>query len=290
MGREYYYGTDHNKKGMKYLFSDWERIEKALKGKFIYLFLDHDGTLAPIAQTPDKAIMPKGTKDLLRQLSKTPNCKIAIISGRTLKDISKRIGLRNIVYVGNHGFEIKGPKIKFKSPISRKYRKILKELKAKLEKSLSPFKGVFVEDKGFCLAVHYRLADENNISAIASKFYVATFIDEFRNNIRVKSGKMVREIRPPILWDKGIAALWLLDQQSSAMKDKEMEVLPVYIGDDLTDEDAFQVLRNRGLTIFVGKLGETKAQFYLKDTDNVARFLKVVLKNLKAGVLWRKKK
>lgn len=266
---------------MKYLFSDWEKIEKTLKGKFIYLFLDHDGTLAPIAQTPDKAIISKKTKDLLRQLSKMTNCKIAIVSGRALKDISKRIGLKNIVYVGNHGFEIKGPKIEFKSPISRKYSKILKGIEAKLKRDLSQFKGVFVEDKGFCLTVHYRLADENDISAIASKFYFATFIDEFRNNIQVKSGKMVREIRPPILWDKGMAALWLLNRQSSVTKDREMEALPVYIGDDKTDEDAFQVLKDKGLTIFVGKPRNTSARFYLKDTKEVAHFLEEILSGMK---------
>lgn len=267
-------------KNSSYIFSSLEVIKKSLRNKFIYLFLDYDGTLSPIAQTPAKAYMPDRTKELLLKLSKMPNCKIAIISGRSLSDISKRVGLKNIVYAGNHGFEIKGPKIKFKSPISRKYRKILEEIKAELEKSLSPFKGVFMEDKGFCLTVHYRLADENDISAIVSRFYVATFINEFRNNIQVKSGKMVREIRPPILWDKGVAALWLLGQQSFAMKDKKMEVLPVYIGDDLTDEDAFQVLRKRGLTIFVGKPDGTKARFYLKDMKEVAIFLTEILKIL----------
>ena len=271
-------------KNISYIFSSLEGIKKSLINKFLYLFLDYDGTLSPIIQTPAKAYMPDRTQELLLKLSKMSNCRIAIISGRSLGDISKRVGLKNIVYVGNHGFEIKGPKIKFKSPISRKYRKNLKEIKAKLKKNLSSFKGVLIEDKGFCLTVHYRLAAESDMSAIASKFYVSTFIDEFRNNIQVKSGKMVREIRPPILWNKGVAALWLLDQQSSAMRGKKMEILPVYIGDDLTDEDAFQALRNRGLTIFVGKPNVTKARFYLKDAEEVAIFLEEVLKIMDKAV------
>ena len=285
MGRKYYHRTDHDKKGMKHLFSDWKMIEKALKGKFIYLFLDYDGTLAPIADTPNKAITPNEIKDLLSKLLKISNCKIAIVSGRALSDVSKRVGLKNIVYVGNHGFEIKGPKIKFKSPVSYKYRKVLKETKTKLEKELSPFKGVFIEDKGFCMTVHYRLADENDIPAITSKFYMTTFIDEFRNNIQVRSGKMTREIRPPILWNKGMAALWLLDRQSAAMKSKKIEIFPVYIGDDLTDEDAFQVLKGKGLTIFVGKPNNTKARFYLKDTKEVAVFLTKILEILDKGTV-----
>jgi len=266
-------------KNISYIFSVLEGIKKSLKNKFIYLFLDYDGTLSPIARTPAEARMSDKVKELLHKLSKLENWKMAIISGRSLSDISKRVGVKNIVYVGNHGFEIKGPKIKFKSPVSRSYRKVLKEIKAKLKRELSSFKGVFVEDKGYCLTLHYRLANENDISAITSKFYFATFIDEFRRNIQTKSGKMTREIRPPFIWNKGMAALWLLNQQLSVMKGKDMRVMPVYIGDDLTDEDAFQVFRDRGLTIFVGKPKSTKARFYLKDSQEVEKFLEVVLKN-----------
>ena len=266
-------------KNVSYIFSCMEEVRKSLRNRFIYLFLDYDGTLSPIADTPRKAIMSDMAKNLLSRLSRMPNCKITIMSGRALSDVSEKVGLKNIVYVGNHGFEIKGPKIKFKSPVSRKYRKILKEIKVKLKKDLLPFKGVFIEDKRYCLAVHYRRADKNDMSAIASKFHVATFIDEFRNNIQVRSGKMTREIRPPIIWNKGMASLWLLDKQASIMKDKGMKVIPVYIGDDLTDEDAFQVLRNKGLTIFVGKHKNTKARFYLKDTGEVEKFLEFILTN-----------
>lgn len=266
-------------KNTGYIFSCMTKIRKSLRNKLIYLFLDYDGTLSPMANTPDKAVITPGIKDLLRKLSKLPNCKIAIVSGRALKDISKKIGLKGVVYVGNHGFEIKGPKIKFKSLISRKYIKIVKKIKAKLKKELSSFRGVFLEDKGYCLTLHYRLANANDISAITSKFYFATFIDEFRNNIHVKTGKMTREIRPPFIWNKGTAVLWLLGKQVSVFKNRGEKTLPVYIGDDVTDEDAFQVLRNRGLTIFVGRPQNTKARFYLKNTKDVEKFLEIVLKN-----------
>lgn len=277
-------------KRASYLFSSWKGVEKSTNKKFIYLFLDYDGTLSPIAQVPDKAVISDRTKGLLYKLSKRPNCKIAIVSGRALNDISRRVGLKNIVYAGNHGFEIKGPKIKFKVPVSSRYRRVVEEIKSRLEKSLSSFKGVLIEDKGFCLVVHYRLADENDVPAIESEFYVSTFLDEFRNNIRVRSGKMSREIRPPMLWDKGVAVLWLLDRQSSLMRDKKMEVLPVYIGDDVTDEDAFQALRNRGLTIFVGKPKNTTARFYVKNTTEVIRFLEMILKDEGSDVLCLKKR
>ncbi|MDO8663894.1 MAG: trehalose-phosphatase, partial [Candidatus Wildermuthbacteria bacterium] len=188
---------------MKYLFSDWKRIEKILKDKSIYLFLDYDGTLAPIALTPGMAFMTEKTKDILRKLSKKSNHKIAIISGRALKDISKRVGLKNIVYVGNHGFEINGPRINFKHNVPLLYRKTLKEIEAKLGKNLSSINGVLIENKGFSLSVHYRLADKKNIPLVKARFYTVIFPYEFTNNVQVKPGKMVLEVKPPISWDKG---------------------------------------------------------------------------------------
>lgn len=281
MGREYHNGPDHHKKGIDvgkttYLFSDREKIRKALKDKFIYLFLDYDGTLAPIAATPDKAVMPKKTKELLSRLSKMPDRKIAIVSGRALADVSKRIGIKNLVYIGNHGFEIKGSTISFKNPVSARYGRVLKEIKKKLEGRLSPIKGIIIEDKGYSLSIHYRLVDKENMPKVEAEFYAAIFLYELRNDVRVKPGKMVLEVRPPVLWDKGRAVLWLLGRKLVAMRGKKKKVLPVYMGDDLTDEDVFVSLKNRGMTIFIGKPKNTKAKFYLKDPGEVADFLEEV--------------
>ena len=276
MGGQYNYRVDHNKKDMRYLFSDWKRIEKSLKGKFIYLFLDYDGTLAPIALTPGMAVMPEKTKDILRKLSKKSNYKIAIISGRALKDLSKRVGLKNIVYAGNHGFEIKGPKISFKSPVPFLYKKTLKEIKVKLGKSLSSINGVLIENKGFSLSVHYRMVDNRNIPVVKARFYTVIFPYELTNNVQVKPGKMVLEVKPPTSWDKGKVVLWLLERRKLAIRTKKREVLPVYIGDDKTDEDAFGSLEGSGITIFVGRSKKTKARFYLKNPEEVTRFLEAM--------------
>ena len=263
-----------------HLVSDLEKIKKTLKGKFVYLFLDYDGTLAPIAETPDKATMPKETKDLLQQLSNMPNCKIAIVSGRALKDVSRRIDLKNIVYVGNHGFEIKGPKIDFKSQLPYLYRKTLEKIKGKLEKNLSLIRGVLIEDKGFSLSVHYRSADKKAIPSIMSEFYTSLLLHEVRNDVLVKTGKMTLEIMPPIAWDKGKVVLWLLARRKFVLRAKKIKVLPIYIGDDITDEDAFISLQGRGITVFVGKPKKTKARFYVKDSFEAAIFLKSILEIL----------
>lgn len=265
---------------MKYLFSYWERVRKTLKGKHVYLFLDYDGTLTPIVKTPNKAFMPKKTRKLLRHLSGMPNYKLAIISGRALCDIKRKVGLKNnIVYVGNHGFEINGPRIKFKSPVPLKYRWALEKIKAELQKRLSSVRGILIEDKGFSLSLHYRLVDKKNISKVKTEFYAALILYEVRNDVSVRTGKKVLEIRPPIAWDKGKVVMWLLARHKFAIGPKKKEVLPIYIGDDKTDEDAFESLKGRGITIFVGKPKKTEAQFYLKDPQDVARFLGAILKS-----------
>ena len=262
----------------KYLFSEWDKAKEALKGKFIYVFLDFDGTLAPIAGTPDKTRMPNNTKILLRQLSESPDFKLAVISGRAVSDLKNRIGLKNIIYVGNHGFEINGPKITFKSPVPPRYRRTLDEIKAKLENNLSSIKGLLIEDKGFSLSMHYRLVGKRNIPKVKTEFYSALVVHEVRGDISVRHGKKVLDIRPPLVWDKGKVVLWLLARHKFAMRTKKREVLPIYIGDDVTDEDAFQALSNRGPTIFVGKPTKTKARFYLKNTKEVAELLKTIVK------------
>ncbi|MDD5428719.1 MAG: trehalose-phosphatase [Candidatus Omnitrophica bacterium] len=269
---------------MKYIFADRGRIGKALKGRFLYLFLDYDGTLAPIARTPGGAVTPKRTRGLLRRLSKLRNCKIAVVSGRKLSGVEKRIRLKNIVYAGNHGFEVRGPGLRFEGPVPPGYKKSFAEIKAKLRERFSRIDGVIVEDKSFSLGVHYRLAAGKDMPLVKKIFYSVTGAYEKKDIVTVKAGKMALEIRPPTSWDKGKVVLWLLEKQKALARDKKRKVLPVYIGDDTTDEDAFEVLKDTGLTIFVGRPRKTKAEFYLKDTEDVAKFLETVL-NIQAEAL-----
>ncbi|MDD5005391.1 MAG: trehalose-phosphatase [Candidatus Omnitrophica bacterium] len=257
---------------MKNLFRHWDNLEKELSNKYIMLFLDYDGTLTPIVSTPEKAFISREVKELLIGLSKSPKCKLAIISGRALKDIKNIIGLKNIIYSGNHGLEIEGPKIKFEPLVSPKYRMILRHIKNNLQQKISYIRGAFVEDKGFSLSLHYRLVDKKQIPQIKTIFHETVISYLVCNKIKIKPGKMVLEIRPPIKWDKGRVVLWLLTRQIFAAQ-KGM-VFPIYIGDDATDEDAFKALKNKGLTIFVGKPKESYAQYYLKNPKEVVGFLR----------------
>jgi len=261
---------------MEHLFFQLNKLKASLKDKFIFLFLDYDGTLTPIVQSPDKAIIPRKTMEILRGLSKIPHCKVAVISGRALKDIKNKIGLEGIIYAGNHGLEIDGPKIKFKTPVSPGYMAILKKIKAVLKKKLSKIKGVIVEDKGLTLSVHYRLVDTKDAGLVKTIFHEALTHYIVSNKIKIRYGKKVLEIRPSLEWDKGKIVLWLLARLKFSLGKEPC--VPIYIGDDITDEDAFRALKNTGLTVFVGNPGSSHAKYYLKNTQEVAEFLEQILK------------
>ncbi len=260
---------------MIYLFSEWNKFKKRLKNTFVYLFLDYDGTLAPIAESPIKAIISEDTKELLRRLSQNPRCKIAIISGRALENVRNLVGVRGIVYIGNHGLEIEGPKLKFKSVVPAGFKEMLKKIKNDLNKKLSSVKGIFFEDKGYVLSLHYRLVDEKEVPSIQTIFHETVITYLVGNKIKISNGKKVLEIRPPLDWDKGKAALWLLARQKFVLKGKE--IFPIYVGDDLTDEDAFKALKNKGATVFVGVPKKSEAKYYLRNPKEVKVFLKKIL-------------
>ena len=260
---------------MKYLYDNLYEVLSKLRNKCAFLFLDYDGTLTPIVRTPKDALMPPETKKILRRLSKTATCRIAVISGRGLQEIKKLVGIRDIVYAGNHGFELEGPKLKHKVPLPRNYKTTCEKLKTDLKKNSASIKGVYLEDKGVCFAVHYRLVKEKDIPAVKSIFREITDAALDENKIRITSGKMVFEIRPPVDWDKGRVVAWLLNKRSHAFRDRP--TFPVYIGDDLTDEDAFKSLKKSGLTIVVGKTKLSNAEYYVYDTKQVAVFLEMML-------------
>jgi len=252
---------------MKYLFNEWDTIKDTIKNRYLFLFLDFDGTLVPIVKTPDRALIPWTTRNLLKRLSEEERFKIAVISGRALKDIKNKVKLSKIIYSGNHGLEIEGPQLNFSTPVPADYRAALECIKDELAKKISSIKGAFVEDKGLSLGLHFRLVDENKRALVKTIFHEVVIVYKIKGIIKTKSGKMVLEVRPIVNWDKGKVVLWLLARQQFAVPEKQ--ILPIYIGDDLTDEDAFKALKNKGLTIFVGMPKESYAQYYLKSHKEV---------------------
>lgn len=259
---------------MKHLFDSWAQFEKLTRGKSMALFLDYDGTLSTITPVPDKARLPSRTKALLDRLAKKTNFRLSIVSGRALDDIKERVSVNGIVYVGNHGMQIQGPKIKFTKQLPAGYIDLLRRIKRELFVRLTGFKGVIIEDKGLSLSVHYRMVENSRVPQLKTTLRETTIIHSVKGEISIKSGKKVFEIRPAVAWDKGKAVLWLLCRWRFGACD--MEMVPVYIGDDSTDEDAFKAMGNKGVSVFVGKPHKSAAKYYLNDTAQVTSFLERV--------------
>jgi trehalose 6-phosphate phosphatase len=247
------------------LFDHLSNIEALLRvsGR-VLLFLDFDGTLAPIVEMPDQAVMPATTRILLDRLSQTSWCSVVIVSGRALGDIRERVGMANLTYAGNHGLELCGNGLHFVQPESVQRIKMLGELSRRLRERLRHVPGVEIENKVLTLSVHFRRAQRGSLDEIQKAVYEELAFSD--RTFRVTQGLQVLEIRPSVDWNKGSAVRWIQEARGSA------NTLSFYLGDDSTDEDAFQALPD-GITIRVGQVKRTAARYYLEGQSWVTHFL-----------------
>lgn len=195
---------------MEHLFSAWNQIAPLIHGHVVILFLDYDGTLTRIVRNPEQAKLSAAQKNTLRALAKADQIKTAIVSGRALSDLKKRVGIEGLVYAGNHGLEFEGPKIRFVHPDASAMIKLLERIARNLEEALNQFPGVIIENKGLTVSVHYRKLKPNKVNEAESIF--RTVLESFlrASLIRTTAGKKVWEVRAPVKWNKGTTVLWLL--------------------------------------------------------------------------------
>lgn len=263
---------------LEHIFSAWQEVSAQLRGvKFFLLLSDYDGTLTPIVERPDLAVISEEMKQLLRTITSQSHFAVGIISGRSLRDIQSRIGIKGITYVGNHGLEIEGPELSFIIPQPEEIRTTLQTLCQPLVQAMSSIKGVIVEDKELTISVHYRLAEESRADEI---WDIITQVIEplhSQGKVRVTSGKKIYEVRPTVDCDKGKAIAMLLDRYGRLKCQDGM--LPIFLGDDITDEDGFKVIEKwRGISILVGEENrDTAARYFLKSPLEVERFLSMLL-------------
>lgn len=249
---------------LKYIFS---KISK--RGR-IFLFLDYDGTLSPIVERPDKAILPLKTRHILSRLIDNKRIVVSVVSGRMLKQVKNLVRLKGIHYAGCHGLEIEKADKAYLFPRLPKLKVQIDDVKRRLKIELRDIAGWEMEEKGIIFALHYRRVKSNNIAKLKNIFYNIIRPYTAGGEIITARGKMVLEVRPALDWDKGRYCLYLMDK----LKYKGEKITPVYIGDDTTDETAFKALRRKGITIFVkGERKTSLAEYYLNSTNEVTDFL-----------------
>ncbi len=226
--------------------------------------LDFDGTLAPIADDPDAPTIRRACRRALRRLAGRPDATVAVISGRELADLRGRVGVDGVAYAGNHGLELQHGDDTTVHPLAARQRPALARALDRLGERLADVPGVVVEDKGLTGTVHVRRTPAHRVPAVRSAVEgVARTADA---GLQVTTGREVFELRPRIAWDKGSAVELLADRTPAGWR-------TVYLGDDVTDEDAFRAVRPDGLGVLVGSREETAATHRLPTQAAVAPFL-----------------
>jgi len=258
----------------------WPEIrERVRTAGALALFLDYDGTLTPIVRHPSQARLSAGTRRLLRRFSVEEKIWVAVVSGRALEDVRRMTGVNRICYVGNHGLELEGPKLLYVNPTAKKCRPVLRRIARRLKEAVSSIPGAWIEDKGFTLTLHFRKAAPAGKKLARGVFHGVVRPYREKKQVRITAGKEVFEVRPPVRWTKGTAVSWLLARRAALSPGP---VLPVYIGDDLTDEDAFRALGTRGISVAVGAGNPlTRAQYRVRSSSEAVRFLRRLLREWK---------
>lgn len=252
------------------------QIVQRLGARRLALFLDFDGTLTPIVERPDLAVLSAPMRVTLQRLARL--CGVAVVSGRDLDDIRERVGVAELAYAGSHGFDIVGPAGYGHAPAAA--QAAVPDLDAaehELRARVAEVRGALLERKRFGLAVHFRMVAPGGEVAVERAVDAAL---RGRPRLEKRHGKKVFELLPAIAWDKGAAVQWLREAFGWA----GAETMSMYIGDDVTDEDAFRVLRNDGVGIVVSDVARSTAAHYrLNDPQQVAQFLNSLADHLERG-------
>lgn len=263
------------------LWTRWPSIRRRLgAADRLALFLDYDGTLAPIAGHPAQARLPEGVRVLLRRLAAEPGVMVSVVSGRSLRSLRRMVRVGGVYYVGNHGLEARGPSLRFVHPRAAASRARMRRIASTLRRAVAPIRGAWVEDKELTLSLHYRRVAPDRVPAVRRAFGRAVRPDVRRKLVRITPGQCVLEVRPSGRWTKGSIVRWLLARLTarSAARAGAGRILPLYVGDDLTDEDAFRALRGRGMTIAVAPVASgTSARYCVRGPADVRRLLRAVL-------------
>ena len=282
---------------MAHLLNTWPAVARRLRnaGRVLLLF-DYDGTLTPIVARPELARLAPAVREALARLASGDKFIVGLVSGRSLADLRALLAVPRVadapglpdvsgpadapgvddipglLLAGNHGFEISGPGIEFVHPEAAALRPALDDAFDRLQAAAAATPGAMVEHKGLSLTAHYRGVAPELAGGLeqAVETAVAPLVES--GQLRITRGKMVREIRPNLPWHKGRAIAYIHSRYPEAP-------LPVYFGDDVTDEDGFIAAQELGgLAVFVGPPRDgTNALHQLDSPQEVAQTLQLLL-------------
>ena len=253
---------------------DAPEVARRLDGRRPAVFLDYDGVLTPIVPRPEDAIMTDGMRDVLRSLA--ARCPVCIVSGRDRAVVEELSGVDDLVIAGSHGFDIFDPQRGvIEHDASRGWEDLVAEVTERVRVAAADIEGTQVEPKHASVALHDRHVAPEERPRVAA--LVDEVLAEHPGELRVTPGKFVHEIQPKIDWNKGKAVEHLI----GVLDLDHPDTVPIYLGDDITDEDAFRALAGRetpGLGVLVidpaDAVGrETAATAVLATVDEVGRFL-----------------
>ena len=223
------------------------------------LFLDFDGTLIELAETPDAIEVAPQLPELLGRLRRCLGGRLAIVSGRSVADLERYLPVPGIPMSGSHGLELRlsdGTRVPLHAPRG------LADVRDRVHRFAGEHEGLLVEEKPAGVALHYRRAPAAEQSA-------ADFMTDLAGEaaLVVQRGNMVVELRLPGA-DKGDAVRALMKEEPFTGG------RPIFLGDDLTDEHAFEaVAAMGGAGILVGPPRETAARYRLPSVPAVAEWL-----------------
>ncbi len=280
-----------------------KKIIDASNPNIIVFCIDFDGTLVKICKSPYDVVVTPKLHDFLNEISGIKNVFLCVVTGRELTDIENRINIkRNIIYSGNHGFEIKSYyedfKLNFLVENVDNYIPLLTEALSQVKKI--DINNLIIENKKFSISLHYRLLNNNEAKFL--KQNVKNIINknpEFKKYLHIAKGKKILEIRPKINWNKGSACDYIIKEMAKTrltsnnngtaldtVSIKRFNILRVNIGDDITDETMFSqnyssttektILNVNLINCVIGKK-QSLADFYLANYNYTSIFIRKII-------------
>ena len=237
-------------------------------GGRLLLMMDYDGTLSPIVSDPDQAWLPTAVRTDLRALADCSEVRLCIISGRDLGDLRRRVGVPAAIYAGCHGLEVNGPDLAFSHPEAEAQRDSLRAIGLTLRQRAPAVAGMRVEAKRLGVAVHYRDVAPEQRRLV--EIELARALQPAGHRLKLFHGSQVIEVLPQVGWNKGQCALWIREALTGA---DARPLLTLYMGDDWSDEHAFEALAGQAITIRVGGTPATRAHYHLGDVAAAQAFV-----------------